>query len=291
MRFGVTFPQTEIGNDAARIRDFFQVVEDLGYDFVTLPEHVLGAGTSPHDDWRAYYTRDNAFHEPFVLYGFAAALTKTLELATAILVLPQRQAVLAAKQAAELDVLSGGRVRLGVGLGWNEIEFEALGQNFSNRSRRLAEQVEVMRSLWSNELTTYRGEWHTLNDVGLNPMPVQRPIPVWIGAFQPPAVRRAARIGDGWIMNPRMRPEDLARDIAGFREAAEEAGRDPAKLGLEATIWAHEGEAEDWRRSIEQWRQHGVSHVTFRTMQSNLGLDEHVGKLEGFARVMGAYRD
>jgi len=290
MRFGVTFPQTEIGTDPARIRDFFQAVEGLGYDFVTLPEHVLGAGSSPHDDWRTYYTRDNAFHEPFVLYGFAAALTSRLELATAILVLPQRQAVLAAKQAAELDMLSGGRVRLGVGLGWNAVEFEALGEDFANRGRRLAEQVEVMRSLWSNELTTFRGEWHTLSDVGLNPMPVQRPIPVWVGAFQAPAVRRAARIGDGWIMNPRMRPEDLARDIATFRGAAEGAGRDPAALGLEATVWAHEGGAEDWRRRIEQWRQHGVSHITFRTMQSGLDADAHVGKLEDFAPAMADFR-
>ena len=169
MKFGTSFPTTEIGNDPSAIRDYFQAIEELGFDFVTLPEHVLGAGTPIADDWRAYYTRDNPFHEPFVLYGFAAAVTTRLELATAILILPQRQTVLVAKQAAELDMLSAGRTRLGVGLGWNPIEFDALNEDFATRSRRIEEQVDVLRRLWTEELVTFEGQWHRLDDVGINP--------------------------------------------------------------------------------------------------------------------------
>ncbi len=271
MKFGFYFPTTEIGNDTAVIRDVFQSIEGLGYDYITMPEHVLGAGQPIADDWRALYTRDYPFHEPFVLYGFAAAVTTTLELATAILILPQRQTALVAKQAAELDVLSGGRFRLGVGIGWNEVEFDVLGENYRNRARRMEEQVEVMRRLWTEELVSFEGEWHSLDDVGINPMPVQRPIPLWVGAFQEAAIQRAGRIADGWYLNPRQLPDDHSRQhIAAFHEAARAAGRDPATLGMDATIWSHEGGPEDWRVLVEAWRGLGVSHITFRTMQAEL---------------------
>ncbi|MDP6707980.1 MAG: LLM class F420-dependent oxidoreductase [Alphaproteobacteria bacterium] len=271
MKFGFSFPTAEIGNDPGQIRDVFQTIEGLGYDFVTMPEHVLGARDPVADDWRAYYTRERPFHEPFVLYGFAAAVTTTLELATAILILPQRQTALVAKQAAELDVVSGGRARLGVGIGWNEIEFDVLGENYRNRARRMEEQVAVLRRLWTEELVTFEGEWHRLDDVGINPMPVQRPIPLWVGAFQPPAIARAGRIGDGWYLNPRQLPDDETRaHIATFHAAAREAGRDPASLGMDATIWSHEGTPDDWRRLVADWRALGVSHITFRTMQADL---------------------
>jgi probable F420-dependent oxidoreductase len=288
MRIGVTFPQSEIGTDPAVLRDYFQAIEGMGYDYVTLPEHVLGAGSSFTNDWRSYYTRDNAFHEPFVLYGFAAALTTRLELALAILVLPQRQTALVAKQAAELDMISGGRVRMGVGLGWNEIEFTALNENFQNRGRRMEEQVDVLRRLWSNELVTFKGEWHDLDDVGLNPMPVQRPIPLWVGAFAAPAVRRAGRIGDGWIMNPRAEPKDLMRDMELFADGAAAAGRDPRSLGIEATVWSHSGAPDDWARQTEDWRAQPVTHLTFRTMQAGYTEPgQHLEALRRFREALG----
>ena len=173
MRIGVSFPLTEIGKDPAVIGEFVQTVEGLGYDHLTCIDHVLGAGRA-EDEWRSYYTRDNMFHEVFVLFGFLAAVTRRVELASAILILPQRQTALVAKQAAEIDVLSRGRLRLGVGLGWNDVEYEALNENFKNRARRMEEQIDLLRLLWTRDLVTFKGQFHALSDVGLNPEPVDR---------------------------------------------------------------------------------------------------------------------
>jgi probable F420-dependent oxidoreductase len=270
MRFGVAFPTTEIGSDPTVIRDFVQAVEDSGYDHLTCIDHVLLAGTAA-GEWRAYYTRANMFHEVLVLFGFIAALTQRIELATAILIAPQRQTALVAKQAAEIDVLSRGRLRLGVGLGWNSVEYEALNESFSTRARRLEEQVEVLRKLWTRDLVTFKGTFHTLSDVGLNPVPVQRPIPIWIGAFEPRAIERAARLADGWFVNPRIGPGNEAGHAIGtFKSAAKAAGRDPARLGIDATIHVAGKSPEDCAAEAESWRALGASHVTIRTMYSGL---------------------
>ncbi len=289
MRIGVAFPTTEIGTDPAAIRDFSQAVEDLGYDHITAIDHVLQAETAEADDWRSYYTRDNTFHEPFVLFGFMAAVTRTLELSTAILILPQRPAILVAKQAAELDVLSGGRLRLGVGIGWNALEFDALGQSFRNRARRIEEQVDLMRKLWTNEIIDFDGEWHTVANSGLNPLPVQQPIPVWFGAFEPPAIKRAGRLGDGWFLNPRIAPgADAEAQIAIFREAAEDAGRAPSALGIDATLHIGNRNPDDWARQVTEWQGHGVSHVTLRTMFAGLATPaEHIAVLKDFKAAYG----
>ncbi len=289
MRIGVAFPTTEIGTDPAVIRDFAQTVEELGYDHITAIDHVLQAETAEADDWRSYYTRDNTFHEPFVLFGFMAAVTKTLELSTAILILPQRPAILVAKQAAELDVLSGGRLRLGVGIGWNALEFDALGQNFRNRARRIEEQVTLMRALWTNEIITFNGEWHAVDAAGLNPLPVQNPIPIWFGAFEPPAIQRAGRLGDGWFLNPRIGPgDDAEAQIAIFRKAAKEAGRDPSTLGIDATLHIGDQAPEDWVRQVADWQTHGVTHVTLRTMYAGLATpDDHIDVLKSFKAAYG----
>ena len=288
MRIGIAFPTTEITADPAVIGDFFQAVEALGYDHVTLLEHVLATGTPVAEDWRGYYTREKTFHEPFVLYAFAAALTTRLELATAILILPQRQTALVAKQAAELDALSGGRLRLGVGLGWNKVEFDCLGENFHDRGRRIEEQVAVLRRLWTEELVSFQGEWHQLEDVGLNPLPCQRPIPVWFGGFAAPALRRAGRIGDGLLLNPRLVPNDEAKEsIDIFREAASLAGREAERLGLDATIWAHQGGPNEWQSLLEDWRQLGASHVTFRTLEAGFGTaGEHLDAARRFREAI-----
>lgn len=282
MRIGAAFPTTEIGTDPDTIRHFATAVEDMGFDHLTAIDHVLQAGRSEDTGWRSYYTRGNMFHEPFVLFGFLAAATRSIELATAILILPQRPAVLVAKQAAELDLLSAGRLRLGVGIGWNALEFDALGQNFRNRGRRIEEQVEVMRLLWTQDLVTFEGEWHRISDAGINPLPVQQPIPLWFGAFEEPAIRRAGRLGDGWYLNPRLVPGDEVRHAIGvFHTAAAEAGRATDGLGIDATLHVGSRTPADCGDLFKQWCDLGVSHVTIRTMYSDLDSpSEHLRVLE-----------
>ncbi len=227
MRVGVVFPQLEIGTDPAKVKAYAQAVEDLGYAHLVAFDHVLGADISTRPDWRGAYNATSMFHEVFVLFGFLAACTTRLELAPAILILPQRQAVLVAKQAAEVDVLTQGRTRLGVGLGWNEVEYQALGEKFRDRARRIEEQIEVLRLLFTKEVVDYTGRWHRIDSAGLNPLPVQRPIPIWMGGNADPAVRRIARIADGWFTQ--LQPDDAGRArLAAFRSYLREAGRDAA---------------------------------------------------------------
>jgi probable F420-dependent oxidoreductase len=286
MRFGVAFPTTEIGNDPAVIGDFVRAVEDAGYDHLTCIDHVLGAGTAK-EEWRSYYTRANAFHEVFVMFGFMAALTKRIELASAVLILPQRQTALVAKQAVEIDVLSRGRLRLGVGLGWNDVEYEALNESFRNRARRVEEQILVLRRLWSEDLVTFKGAYHSLSDVGLNPVPARRMIPLWIGAFDPRAVERAGRLADGWFVNPRIPPGNEANDaIESFRKGARAAGRDPAKLGIDATVHIGGKTPAQCAAEAEGWRRLGATHLTIRTMYA--GLETPTQHIEAIRRMRDA---
>src|SRR5438046_150863 len=199
MQYGVVFPQIEFGNDVQAIKDYAQTAEGLGYDYLLVYDHVLGAHPNREPKLTGPYTYEHPFHEPMVFFGFLAGVTTRLELTTGILIVPQRQTVLVAKQAAEVDVLSGGRLRLGIGLGWNYVEYDALGEKFQNRGRRVEEQVEVLRKLWTEPLVNFKGAYHVINNAGLNPMPVQRPIPIWFGGSAEPALRRAARLADGWM--------------------------------------------------------------------------------------------
>ncbi len=207
MQFGVVYPQTEFPPDPAAIKDFAQAAEALGLSHVVAYDHVVGANPNRPGGWKGPYTHESAFLEPFSLYSYMAAHTTRLGFLTGILILPQRQTTLVAKQAATLDVLSGGRLRLGIGLGWNEVEYVALGQDFHNRGRRMEEQVDVLRRLWTEPLVTYRGRWHRIEDAGLNPLPVQRPIPIWFGGTDDRALRRGARLGDGWLPQARTAAE------------------------------------------------------------------------------------
>ncbi len=288
MRLGLSFPQTAIGADPGAIRDYLRAAEELGYDFVTFVDHVLGEDDPRGAAFAANYTRDFMFHEVMATMGYAAAVTSRIGLATAVLILPQRQAALVAKQAAQVDVLSGGRLRLGVGLGWNRIEYDALGVPFAGRARRFAEQIDVMRRLWTERVTEYDGEFHRFGAAGLNPEPVQRPIPVWIGAMRPPAIRRAGRIGDGWFMFPRQDPDDrAAAAISAFRQAAAEAGREPDSLGINATVFADQGKGgEDWRAVMERWTALGATELTFRTGESGLsGVEAHMDAIQRMAEA------
>lgn len=263
MRLGVTFSHPDIGNDPAIIRGFATEVERIGFSHLLAAEHVLG-GHPDRLEGRRVHTHDVPYHEPFVLFGFLAAATTRLELVTSILVLPQRQTALVAKQAAELDLLSGGRLRLGVGVGRNWMEYEALNEDFGTRGARLEEQVDVLRRLWTEELVTFEGRWHHLDRMGLNPMPLQRPIPIWMGSFTTvveKVVRRAATMADGWF--PQFPPDDSFREVLDrFRRYATEAGRDPATIGIEcgATITTTQT-ADDWRRTAVAYRDLGATHL------------------------------
>ncbi len=283
MKVGVVFPQTEIGNDSGAIRAYALAAEDLGYSHIAAYEHVLGAERTGRPSWwSGLYAHTDAFHEIFVLYGFLAAVTRRIGLATAILVLPQRQTALVAKQAAELDVLSGGRLRLGVGIGWNHVEFEALATNFRDRARRMEEQVKVLRLLWTNELVDYQGRWHRIDRAGVNPLPVQRPIPVWIGADAEPAVKRAASLADGWF--PYLQPDDEGRArLERFRQYVREAGRDPESVGVEGRVYAARGGPEQWVATAEGFRAMRMEWIQFNAMRSGCAsVDDHIAKLRLF---------
>lgn len=295
MRVGVVFPQTEIGPDPVAIRDYVQAAEDLGYSHLIAYDHVLGADTRFHEGWSGGYALNDMFHEPLVVFGYMAAITKTLELVTAILILGQRQTALVAKQAAEVDVLSGGRLRLGVGIGWNHVEYEALGQNFHNRGRRTGEQIPLLRALWTQEVVNFKGRWNHVTDAGINPLPVQRPIPIWMGAGGrlspvPPerVLRRVARLADGWF--PQFSPDEAGREtITRVREYAREEGRDPSVIGMEARINIADGNPEFWVERAKAWEELGATHISVNTMRAGLESSEaHINAIRQFKEVVGS---
>jgi probable F420-dependent oxidoreductase len=281
MKLGVVFPQTEIGSDPGGVREYAQAAEEMGYNHIIVFDHVLGANAESRPGWSGAYRHTDAFHEPFVLYGFLSAVTSGVELVTAVIILPQRQTALVAKQAAAVDVLSQGRLRLGIGVGWNPVEYEALGENFHDRGRRSEEQIDLMRKLWTNDLVTYEGRWHKVTDAGLNPLPVQRPIPVWFGGAAPQTIRRVATIGDGWF--PLFRPDDHGRElIASMREQAQAAGRDPGSIGVESWVSIRNSSEDEQRQLIDTWREMGATHISVNTM--NAGIDSVDGHIQAIRR-------
>ncbi len=285
MNIGVVFPQTEIGADAGAVRAYAQRVEELGYSHVLAYDHVLGADPAVHEGWSGPYDLRTAFHEPLVLYGYLAAIT-SLELVTGIIILPQRQTALVAKQAAEVDLLTGGKFRLGVGLGWNAVEYEALGKSFSDRGRRITEQVTLLRQLWTEESVTFAGRYETVTGAGLCPLPAQRPIPIWFGAQSERAYARAGQLADGWF--PQVPPGhklDEARAIV--EQSAAAAGRDPARIGMEGRVGWGEGGAEKLVENVGRWRAAGASHVSVNTMSAGLrSVDDHLAALAAAAEAL-----
>ena len=278
MRIGVVFPQTELGGDPGAVRAFGTAASELGYAHIAVFDHVVGADPAVHRGWSGPYDIRTTFHEPFVLFGYLAALT-SLELVTSILILPQRQTVLVAKQAAEIDLLTQGKLRLGVGLGWNEVEYEALGQNFSDRGARLAEQVALLRRLWTETSVTVAGEHEHVTGAGIAPLPVQRPIPVWIGARADVALRRGGRIADGWFPMDQPGPA-LARSTAIVHSAAVEAGRDPRTLGMEGRINVGSASSSSIDHQIAAWREAGATHLSINTMGAGFStVDQHIAAL------------
>jgi probable F420-dependent oxidoreductase len=285
MQLGVIFPQTEIGADPKAVRDFVQAAEGLGYEHVIVFDHVLGVDTAHYQGWQGPYTKDDMFHEPFVLYGYLAAVTQRIELVTAVIILSQRQTALVAKQAAEVDVLSGGRLRLGVGIGWNAAEYEALGENFHNRGKRSEEQIAVMRALWTQEVVDFHGRWHHISHAGLNPLPVQRPIPLWLGGGRPgveAVIERIGRLADGWF--PQFAPDDVGRaTLERMRGYARAAGRDPASIGIEGRISIANSTPDIWAQQAEDWGALGSTHLSVNTMRAGLQTpDAHIAAIEQF---------
>src|SRR4051812_46728805 len=268
MNIGVVFPQTEIGPDRGAVRAYTERVEELGFTHLLAYDHVLGADPEVHAPWRGPYNVDTTFHEPFVLFGYLAAISE-LELVTGIIILPQRQTALVAKQAAEVDLLTLGKFRLGVGLGWNAVEYEALTKDFTNRGRRMSEQVELLRRLWTEPTVTFDGEFERVTGAGLAPLPVQRPIPLWFGAQSAPAYRRTGRLADGWFPQVPPGPRlDEARAVVD--DAAREAGRDPSSIGMEGRVSWGAGGLDQLVDHVGRWRDAGASHLSINTMRAGL---------------------
>ncbi|MDT5322907.1 MAG: hypothetical protein QOF25_59 [Mycobacterium sp.] len=285
MQVGVVFPQAELGGDVGAVRAYAERVEDLGYKHVLAFDHVVGADPKVHTGWNGPYDVHTTFHEPFVLFGYLAGVTRSLEFVTGVIILPQRQTVLVAKQAAEVDLLASGRFRLGIGIGWNAVEYEALGEDFTNRGRRSEEQIELMRRLWTEQSVTFDGEFHQVTGAGIAPPPVQRPIPVWIGAGSARGYERAGRIADGWF--PMVAPgPDLDTARAVVDRAAVDAGRDPKAIGMEAWVkW--QGSADGVVDGVTKWDQAGASHVSINTMGAGLKtVDDHLAALTAVADAL-----
>ena len=284
MQIGVVFPQTEIGADVGAVRAYALRVEELGYRHVLAYDHVVGADPAVHTGWNGPYDVTTTFHEPFVLFGYMAAITD-LEMVTGIIILPQRQTALVAKQAAEVDLLTQGRFRLGIGLGWNAVEYEALGQDFTSRGRRVEEQVDLLRRLWTEPSVTYQGSFDRVTGAGLAPLPVQRPIPVWFGGQSERAYRRIGRLADGWFPQVQPGPQlDEARRVV--EQAAAEAGRDPAGLGMDGRV-SWRGDVEKLAEHAASWRDVGATHLSVNTMGAGLRtVDDHLGALEAAAEVL-----
>ena len=291
--FGVVFPQTEIGTDPGAIAAFARAAEDLGFAHLLIYDHVLGA-VPRGGEWLGY-TSEDAFHEPLVLLGYLAGVTTRLVLATGILILPQRQTALVAKQAAEVDLLTQGRLRLGVGVGWNNVEYEVLGENFHQRGARLEEQIAVLRALWTQEVVTFTGRFHRIIEAGINPLPVQRPIPIWFGGESEAAMRRIARLGDGWILGGTLRsPHERHPQVSGgypamvarFREYLREAGRPADAVALERRVAVTAG-PEKWTSTAEEWRRIGGTHLSLSTMNAGLvAPDQHIEAIRRFRETV-----
>lgn len=288
MRVGAVFPQTEIGADPGAVREWAQAVEGMGYTHILAYDHVLGASRRNRPDWGNGYDMDDMFHEIFVLFGYLAAITERVELVTGVVILPQRQTVLVAKQAAEIDVLSGGRLRLGIGIGWNEVEYIGLNEDFHTRGARSAEQIEVLRRLWTEREVAFEGRYHTIPEAGINPLPVQRPIPIWTGARAEAALQRTARLADGWMpLGELVDTEEKAREIIGrLHGYLREARRDPESFGIEPHLSLNQLPEDRWQVHSAMWQRLGASHMCVSTMGMDYtSLAQH---LDALGRVKDA---
>jgi probable F420-dependent oxidoreductase len=278
MRIGAVLPHHEIGTDSGAIKAFAEGLEGLGITHLLIYDHVIGADRDRPGGFTGPYDKDVAFHEPFAVLSFIAAVTSTIELTTAVLILPQRQTVLVAKQAAELAILSGGRFRLGIGIGWNRVEYVALNETFTNRGRRQEEQVELLRRLWTEDSFSYQGQFHSIDQAGINPRPAA-PIPIWFGGRAPVVLERCARLGDGWV--PIDKPDDATRErLATIRRHREEAGQSMDGFAIQAQAQYSGGDPERWRRHADRWRELGATHLAIATHRAGpTDVDGHLARV------------
>ena len=285
MEFGAVFPHNEIGTDPGAIRDYAQGAEALGATHLLIYDHVMGADPNRPGGWKGAYDKDVAFHEPLTTFAFIAAVTEKIDLITTILILPQRQTVLVAKQAAEVALLSGNRLRLGIGTGWNKIEYEALDVAFSQRGERQEEQVDLLRKLWTEDSLTYSGKYHTVSAASINPRPSQ-PIPIWFGGSAPALLKRCARLGDGWI--PLMGANGAARQcIETIRSHREAAGGSMEGFGIQAQAQYAGGTPERWASHAAKWRDLGASHLAIATHNAGkTSVEGHLGRIEEYLSVV-----
>ena len=286
-QIGAFFPTRDMPADRIAIRDWAQAAESMGYDFVEVPDHVLGADRQAIPNFEGPYDVDDSFHETFVTMAYIAAVTERVGLASGVLILPQRQTALVAKQAAQLDVVSGGRLRLGIGVGWNPVEYEALGQDWHVRGRRQAEQIELMNQLWTQRTVTFDGAYDQLRHAGVNPLPIQRPIPIWFGGGVDAVLKRAAKYGQGWI--PLGRPDDQVEgQLERLRGYLRDNGRDAGTFGIEAWVRSNIGDPDAWQAAAERWETLGATHVTFYT--SGQGVGDVNQQIEAMRRFRDAVR-
>ena len=283
MQISAWFPTRDIGTDPVRIRDWAQAAEELGYDHIEVPDHVFGA--TARDGWSPRYTEQDPFHETFVTLGFLAAATTTIGLASGVLILPQRQTGVVAKQATQVDILSGGRLRLGVGVGWNHVEYEALNEDWKSRGTRQREQVEVLKKLWCDDLVTYQGRFHQFTEVNITPRPVQRPIPVWFGGSSDAVIKRAAQVGDGWM--PIMAPDHEAEaKLEQLRNHLSDCGRDPSAFGIEGWLRMDKADPDEWSVAAEGWCKLGADIVMLYPMYRIPNFDDQIETLRRFKEVV-----
>ena len=288
IQLGAFFPTRDMPADRIAIRDWAQAAEGLGFDYIEVSDHVLGADRAALPGFEGPYDVDDSFHETFVTLAYIAGVTEKVGLSSGVLILPQRQTALVAKQAAQLDILCGGRLRLGIGVGWNPVEYEALGQDWQVRGRRQAEQIELMNRLWTERVVTFEGAFDRVRHAGINPLPIQRPIPIWFGGAADAVLRRAAKHGQGWIPlgNPGSQIEAQLDALRGYLRALR---RDPAGFGLEAWVRSGAGTPDAWRGTVERWRALGATHATFYTSGQGVGpLDRQVEAMRRFSEAARA---
>lgn len=280
MRIGLVYPQTELGGDPDAVRRIGRAAEALGFDYLLAYDHVLGAVHADREPpLRGPYTEHDPFHDPFVMFAYLAGMTERLEFATGVLILPQRQTVLVAKQCADLDLLSGGRLRLGVGVGWNYVEYDALGQPFARRGRRLDEQIALLRDLWRGEVTSFDGEFDVIDRARLVPGP-GREIPIWFGGFSPPAFRRGVAVGDGFMFAGK--ESAVHEALAAARDEAAVQQRSLDGFGFEY-LALRAPTVDDTVEHAQRWREAGGTH--FAAVSMGGGRDSTEAHLDFFATV------
>jgi probable F420-dependent oxidoreductase len=287
MKIGIVFPQVEFPPDAVAVRDYAQAVEGMGFTHMHAYDHVLGANPERPGGWTGTYNYKHPFFEPFILFSYLAGVTRKIEFVTGILILPQRQTALVAKQAATLDVLSNGRLRLGVGNGWNEVEYIALGEDFHSRGKRMEEQIKLLRLLWTQPLVKFEGRWHNIPDAGINPLPVQKPIPIWFGGRDDRVLRRMAQLGDGWMPNL-YTVEQVSPILDKLHQYLEQVGREKSAFGIEPRLNMSQIPQDGWANFVQSWEKASATHLMVNTMGCGYKTPAaHLEALKRFAAMFG----